>query len=160
MTKNEIIEAINATIAANGQKAITAESLANLLTEMVNATPEGSSSGGGSGVTFYLGNFDEATETFTQSEAQKAHNAEMFNVVANADVVPSIMIDMSELHSMDLGGLNVKASMSSIQVLYADEETATALGESSAMISITTLMGDYGVFPDGRIELFSTSEGE
>ena len=46
MTKAEIIEAINATIAPNGVKGITAESLANILTEMVNATPEG---GGGSG---------------------------------------------------------------------------------------------------------------
>lgn len=46
MTKNEIIEAINATITPNGVKGITAESLANILTEIVNATPEG---GGGSG---------------------------------------------------------------------------------------------------------------
>lgn len=46
MTKNEIVEAINATIAPNNVKGITAESLANILTEMVNATPEG---GGGSG---------------------------------------------------------------------------------------------------------------
>ena len=48
MTKNEIIEAINATIVTNGQKGITAESLANILLEMVNATPEG---GSGAGVT-------------------------------------------------------------------------------------------------------------
>lgn len=46
MTKAEIIEAINATITANDEKAITAELLANILIEMVNATPEG---GGGSG---------------------------------------------------------------------------------------------------------------
>ena len=45
MTKNELIEAINATIVPNGQKAITAESLANLLMEMVNATPEGGNGG-------------------------------------------------------------------------------------------------------------------
>ena len=38
MTKNEIIEAINATIAPNNQKGITAESLANILIEMVNAS--------------------------------------------------------------------------------------------------------------------------
>lgn len=41
MTKNEIIEAINATIAPNNQKGITAESLANILIEMVNASGEG-----------------------------------------------------------------------------------------------------------------------
>lgn len=48
MTKQEIIEAINSTIVANGQKGITAESLNNILNEMVNATPEGGS-GEGSG---------------------------------------------------------------------------------------------------------------
>lgn len=46
MTKQEIINAINATIVANGQKGISAESLNNILNEMVNATPEGGSGGG------------------------------------------------------------------------------------------------------------------
>lgn len=160
MTKNEIIEAINATIATNGQKAITAESLANLLIEMVNATPEGGSSSGGSNVIFYLGNVDMETGMFTQIEEQKAHNAEMFNVVANADAIPPIVIDMSEIYGADLGGLDLKASMCPIMALYVDEEAAAALGESSALISMSTLAGEYAVFPDGRVELFSESEGE
>lgn len=46
MTKAEIIEAINATITANDEKAITAELLANILTEMVNAEGEGGSGEG------------------------------------------------------------------------------------------------------------------
>lgn len=46
MTKQEILEAINATIVTNGQKGITAESLANILTEMTNAAGEGGSGGG------------------------------------------------------------------------------------------------------------------
>lgn len=46
MTKAEIIEAINATIAPNNVKGITAESLANILTEMVNAEGEGGSGDG------------------------------------------------------------------------------------------------------------------
>lgn len=44
MTKKEIIEAINATIVPNNVKGITAESLANILIEMVNA--EGGSGDG------------------------------------------------------------------------------------------------------------------
>lgn len=44
MTKKEIIEAINATIIPNNVKGITAESLANILIEMVNA--EGGSGDG------------------------------------------------------------------------------------------------------------------
>lgn len=47
MTKKEIIEAINATIVPNNVKGITAESLANILIEMVNA--EGGNAEGGSG---------------------------------------------------------------------------------------------------------------
>lgn len=43
MTKQEVLDAINATIVANGQKGITAESLNNILTEMVNAAGEGGS---------------------------------------------------------------------------------------------------------------------
>lgn len=45
MNKTELIDAIQQVITPNGQKAITAESLANLLIEMVEAM--GESSGGG-----------------------------------------------------------------------------------------------------------------
>lgn len=47
MTKQEILEAIDSTIVANDKKAITAESLANILREMATATPEGGSGGSG-----------------------------------------------------------------------------------------------------------------
>lgn len=47
MTKQEILEAIDATIVPNDKKAITADSLANLLREMASATPESNGGGGG-----------------------------------------------------------------------------------------------------------------
>lgn len=47
MTKQEILEAIDSTIVANDKKAITAESLANILREMATATPEGGNGGSG-----------------------------------------------------------------------------------------------------------------
>lgn len=47
MTKQEILEAIDATIVPNDKKAITADSLANLLREMASATPENSGNGVG-----------------------------------------------------------------------------------------------------------------
>lgn len=53
MTKEELKEAIASTIVENGQKAITAESLANLLNEIVDAVGESGGSGesgGGNGV--------------------------------------------------------------------------------------------------------------
>ena len=40
MTRNEILEAINQTIVTNDKQGITAASLNNILTEIVNATPE------------------------------------------------------------------------------------------------------------------------
>lgn len=43
MNKAELLTAIDATIATNGKKAISAQSLKNILNEMVNATPEGGS---------------------------------------------------------------------------------------------------------------------
>lgn len=49
MTKEEIKEAIASTIVENGQKAITATALANLLNEIVDAAGEGGSGGGGGG---------------------------------------------------------------------------------------------------------------
>lgn len=48
MTKEELKEAIASTIVENGQKAITATALANLLNEIVDAAGEGGSGGGGS----------------------------------------------------------------------------------------------------------------
>ena len=54
MNKTELIDAIQQVITPNGKKAISAESLANLLIEMVNATPEGGNGGSGQ-VVFYMG---------------------------------------------------------------------------------------------------------
>lgn len=48
MNKTELLTAIDATIATNGKKGISAQSLKNILNEMVNATPEGGSGSGGS----------------------------------------------------------------------------------------------------------------
>ena len=49
MTKEELKEAIAATITENGQKGITGQALANLLNEIVDAAGEGSGEGGGAG---------------------------------------------------------------------------------------------------------------
>lgn len=54
MTKQEILEAIDSTIVANDKKAITAESLANILREIATATPEGGGNSGGEEVLKFL----------------------------------------------------------------------------------------------------------
>lgn len=72
MTKEELKEAIASTIVENGQKAITAESLANLLNEIVDAA--GSGGAGGDAVTIMIdgGNV-----------APNEKNAEAFAIISN-----------------------------------------------------------------------------
>ena len=57
MTKEELKEAINATIVENGQKGITAQVLADILNEIVESSGSGGGSGsaGTGGVTITLG---------------------------------------------------------------------------------------------------------
>lgn len=75
MTKAEILEAINATIAPNGVKGITAESLANILTEIVNAAGEGGA--GGEYLDMTPANPNDPTSMELTTEAM-AHNAEVY----------------------------------------------------------------------------------
>lgn len=97
MTKAEVIEAINATIRPNGVKGITAESLANILTEIVNSSAEagsgsGSSSGGGGGyyIDLTLANPDDAESMELTADAM-AHNASVYNAL----VVGLVNVDYS-----------------------------------------------------------------
>jgi hypothetical protein len=86
MNKQEIIEAIEATIVANGQKGITAESLANLLIEMVNATPEGG--GNANYYTLSIGFGLDGSVPLTEEE--KAHNAELYATLTALDPMDTI----------------------------------------------------------------------
>ena len=81
MSKQELINAIQATIAANGQKGITAESLANILIEMVNTAGEGGS-GGGSGVLAVQYSLDEEGNPIF-SEEDKVNNAAIYQRLYN-----------------------------------------------------------------------------
>ena len=74
MTKEELKEAIASTIVENGQKAITAESLANLLNEMVDASGSGGGAGGGA-VTIMIDDYNIAPNE---------KNAEAFATISNA----------------------------------------------------------------------------
>lgn len=97
MTKAEILEAINATIAPNNVKGITAEALANILTEIVNATPEGGSGAGGEYIDMTMANPDDPTSMELTPEAM-AHNAEVYNKLLTAvngvQAVPMVSVSM------------------------------------------------------------------
>lgn len=99
MTKAEILEAINATIAPNGVKGITAESLANILTEIVNATPEGGNGGaGGEYIDMTVANPDDETSMELTPEAM-AHNAALYTKICealnNGGVLPPVSVNAS-----------------------------------------------------------------
>ena len=101
MDKTELIEAIQQVITPNNQKAITAESLANLLIEIVSNM--GTGSGSGSGVVFYAGTPNEDLETFVLTPEQKAHNAEMVQIVKNSPIALCASIDATELFILESG---------------------------------------------------------
>lgn len=105
MNKTELIEAIQQVIVPNGQKAITAESLANLLTEIVEAMGTGNGSGQ---VVFYVGmetGEDGEVSGFQKmslTTEQKAHNAKMFALVKDANPMVEFSYDMSDLYQAEL----------------------------------------------------------
>ena len=148
MTKNEIIEAINATIVTNGQKGITAESLANILLEMVNATPEG---GSGAGVPYvYMGSMNMETGELSQTAEQKTHNAEVFQLVKASEVIPPINIDMSEFYEAVIGA-PTQASTVPLAVVFAMPGMISGI-EGEAVV-LSTFDGGYILLADGTITL-------
>lgn len=101
MNKQEILDAINATIAPNNVKGITAEALANILTEIVNAMGTGSGAGG-EYIDVTQVNPDNETSIELTPEAM-AHNAEVYaklsSALSSGGAVPSVSIDLN------IGGL-------------------------------------------------------
>lgn len=99
MNKQEILDAINATIAPNGVKGITAESLANILTEIVNAMGEG----GGAGGEYIDMTFLEPDnpESFELTAEAKEHNAELYakviDAINNVKALPSVAMQGATL---------------------------------------------------------------
>lgn len=96
MTKQEILDAINNVIVTNNQKGITAESLANILTEIVNATPEGGSGGAG-GEYIDVRYTDMETMDELLPEAQE-HNVGVYEriwtALENGGAMPSLSINL------------------------------------------------------------------
>lgn len=163
MTKNEIIEAINATIMPNGQKGITAESLANLLIEMVNATPEGGSSSGSGQVVFYMGIPNEEFTECTLTSEQQVHNAEMFKIIKESPIAPNASIDISDYMILSLTGTGIDASgykqiLLSYVLVYIPKPLAETEGLQDEYIGMETYMGSFRVFPNGTITPFDNGE--
>lgn len=147
MTKNEIIEAINATIVTNGQKGITAESLANILLEMVYAC---------AGVPHvHIGSVNIETGEISQTAEEKAHNAEVFQLVKASDVPPTIALDMSGYYEAILD-VPLHFSVVSFDTILAPAGMFPGIEEEVVGLTITD--GSFILYADGTIT--NLPEGE
>ena len=79
MSKEELIEAINGTLISNEEKAITADALRNLLTDIV----ENSGNGGGGGITLQISmEIDEdGSSVPAVTQEQIAHNKKQIDIL-------------------------------------------------------------------------------
>ena len=133
MTRLELIDAINETICANGQKGITAESLANILVEMVNTAGEGGSPSGSSTELIKISNY-EVTEQgviISTTEEDAAHNAEVFAkyvAAVNSGTVLNLQIDVTKSLGINLLQLtdSDSAIVAPLTVLYISDANAIA----------------------------------
>lgn len=144
MNKQEIIEAINSTIMPNGQKGITAEALANILVEMANA-----SGGGGAGAVVYVGTPDMSTGALSQTDEQKRHNAEVFQLVKNSESPVSLFVDMADPYAQQ--GLVMKGYRSCVGVMYVPQETASLMGLPNEVV-VFDMEGEFMLSPNGTVE--------
>lgn len=89
MTKEELKEAIAATITENGQKGITGQALANLLNEIVDAAGEGGGGGASNVLQLDFGGYDGPNE----------HNAQIYEKIitgGESNIFYQIVVGMHE----------------------------------------------------------------
>ena len=127
MTKEELIEMIDATINENGSRSITGKALNLALTEIVNAMGTGSGSGS---LTLYFANGQE-------TEEQKAANIavrEQCRIIAEAGgTIPTINVDMTQMYASMVGpGI----SMSYVALGAAFDTIGAMTGEPALLVFI------------------------
>ena len=162
MSKQDVKQAISETIVPNGKKAITGQSLANVLHMMVD---EG---GSGSGILqVKLGNAID-TEVPILSAADKEHNRQVFetakNAVLNGETCPMIAIDFGELYKAAVPELSLYLTSMSI-VMYptlagyaAGQLLVEEIGYDE-IVYTTVLLTEMQVMilPDGSVILSTDS---
>lgn len=104
MSKEELIEAINGTLISNEEKAITADALRNLLTDIVENSGSGDGSSGGGGISLFAHFKEETNEDGEQiitsllTSEQIAHNKEQMEILTQlheeGKPIPPISFDV------------------------------------------------------------------
>lgn len=125
MSKEELLEMVNATISENGKREITGKALNLALTQIIEAM--GESSGGG--VTIYFNNGAETDE-------MKAHNAAVWaQLKARVEAkqsLPPIMVDLTE--TLASQGIPTDG------ISYAVPAMMLALDTTGAITEVTPLL--------------------
>lgn len=144
MTKEELIEMIDATINENGSRSITGKALNLALTEIVNAMGSGSGAGA---ATIYCMMGEE-------TEEQKAHNAAVWAqlkaTVEAGQPLPPIMIDVSDMMAAQQGTTGV--SINGVAIMQGFDATGAMgmLGEGIPCLLVETAQfGSIVVAEDG-----------
>jgi hypothetical protein len=151
MTKEELIEMIDATINENGSRSITGKALNLALTEIVNAMGSGSGAGA---ATIYCMMGEE-------TEEQKAHNATVWAqlkaTVEAGQPLPPILIDVTDLTAAQQGMTGVSINCPAFQQGFDTTGAMGMLGEGvPCLLVMTADFGNIIVAEDGSI----TSMGE
>lgn len=149
MTKEELIEMIDATINENGSRGITGKALNLALTEIVNTMGSGSGAGG---VTLYcsMGN-----ETDTQKEHNAKIWAELKAMVEAGQTLPPVIIDLSEFFATQQGMTGVSYAM--ISMLTAFDLTGEALGVGAPALMCFMMDSQFAVLEDGSFQSLGSS---
>lgn len=157
MSKQELINAIQATITANGQKGITAESLANILIEMVNTAGEGGSGGGAETLVIKASVVEVGDEGIfiTSNDSDKIHNAtvvaECAKLLAEGKAA-SIAIDVVNVFA-DMGLVLDSGYDVATTVVYITGANAEASGLPDGSIgTFGYMVSNATIYPDGTIE--------
>lgn len=137
MNKIELIDAIQQVITPNGKKAISAESLANLLIEIVSAIPEGGNGGSGQ-VVFYVGDVDVETFEFTLTAEQKTHNAEMFKIIKESPISLSATYDARGLLAAEMPEEMVGVDVSALRYNSSGLMTAYVPAHLTELMGLPT----------------------
>lgn len=156
MSKHDVKQAINETIVPNGKKAITGQSLANVLNMMVD---EG---GGDSYLKIHysgIGPNDELVLT----EADKEYNRQIFEIAKNAalngEICPPILIDMAPA-LVGSGTALLASSLIVMPMLYgyvSDVELVEEIGYSEVVVSISLFLAQCLILSDGNVIFVSSN---
>ena len=150
MSKEELIEAINGTLISNEEKAITADALRNLLTDII----ENSGNGGGGGITFQL-EIDEngSSEVPVLTPEQIAHNKEQIDILKQlhdeGKPIPPIAMEMTST----MEGMTVSQIMMNISnIIWGLTGTEVPEGMPEGVIfPVVQVMGEIVINGDGTL---------